>query len=81
MTRTPTCRDGVLFLMDYTEGRMPAKRRSALEAHVGGCRRCQGFLASYCATPGILRRATTARLPAPLGRRLHRVVSSLPRRA
>ena len=80
MTRTPTCRDGVQFLMDYTEGRLPAGRRHALETHVGDCRRCQRFLVSYCATPEILRRATATPLPAPLGRRLRRIVSSLPRR-
>lgn len=77
MTRTTTCRDGVRVLMDVTEGRLPARRRRAVEAHVGRCRRCQGFVASYRATPGILRRATAARLPASLGRRLARVVRSL----
>jgi anti-sigma factor RsiW len=77
MTRTATCRDGVGILMDFTEGRLPARRRRALEAHVGGCRRCQGFVASYRATPDILRRATAVRLPSPLRRRLRRVVSSL----
>ena len=80
MTRTLTCRDGVRVLMDVTEGRLPSRRRRAVEAHVGGCRRCQGFVASYRATPGILRRATAARVPAALGRRLRRVVRSLPRR-
>ena len=80
MTRTLTCRDGVRVLMDVTEGRLSARRRRAVEAHVGGCRRCQGFVASYRATPGILRRATAARLPASLGRRLGRIVRSLPSR-
>jgi len=79
VTRTVTCRDGVRSLMEVTEGRLHGRRRRALEAHVGGCRRCQGFVASYRATPGILRRATAAPLPPPLGRRLRRVVSALRR--
>jgi anti-sigma factor RsiW len=79
MTRTLTCRDGVRALMDVTEGRLPARRRRAVEAHVGGCRRCQGFVASYGATPGILRRATATRLPAGPSRRLGRIVRSLGR--
>lgn len=71
-----TCRDGVRVLMDYTEGVLPASRRSAVEAHVGGCRRCQRFVRSYRETPRILRNATDASMPARLGRRLHRVLAT-----
>ena len=78
-TRNVTCRDGVRALIDLTEGRLPSRRRRAIEAHVDGCRRCRRFVASYRATPGILRRVTAARLPAGPGRRLRLVVASLRR--
>jgi anti-sigma factor RsiW len=37
---------------------------AALEGHVAGCQRCQAFIASYQATPRILRDATDTPLPA-----------------
>ena len=77
MTRTMTCRDGVRILMDFTEGVLPAPLRHAVEDHVGGCRRCQRFVRSYRETPRIMRRATVARMPAGLGRRLHRMIGEL----
>ena len=80
MTGTMTCRDGVRILMDYTEGVLPETMRHAVEAHVGGCRRCQGFLHSYGETPRIVRRATDTRMPAEVGRRLGRIIAALPGR-
>ena len=77
MKGSVTCRDGVRVLIDYTEGVLSAPRRSAVEAHVGICARCQGFVRSYRATPRILREATAARLPARLGGRLRRMVAGL----
>lgn len=78
--KTMTCRDGVRVLMDYTEGVMSASRRRAVEAHVGGCVRCQRFVRSYCETPRILREATVTSMPERLGRRLRRMVVALPNR-
>jgi anti-sigma factor RsiW len=60
------CQSGVELLMDYLEGQLPADVRAELEAHVAGCARCTAFVASYRATPEILRRATLAALPAEL---------------
>jgi anti-sigma factor RsiW len=60
------CASGVELLMDYLEGELPAGTRAAIEAHVAGCERCQAFVESYRATPGILRRATAAALPPEL---------------
>ena len=57
------CLTGVELLMDYLEGVLPADVHAALEAHVAGCARCAAFVASYCATPRILREATAAALP------------------
>ena len=57
------CVSGVELLMDYLEGVLPADVQAALEAHVEGCARCAAFVASYRATPRILREATASRLP------------------
>jgi anti-sigma factor RsiW len=62
--REIVCSSGVELLMDYLEGVLSADVRAALDEHVAGCRRCAAFVASYCATPRILRDATTATLPA-----------------
>jgi anti-sigma factor RsiW len=58
------CVSGVELLMDYLEGVLTADVRAALDEHVAGCSRCAAFVASYLATPRILREATTAPLPA-----------------
>lgn len=60
------CQNGVGLLMDYLEDQLPADVRAELEAHVAGCPRCTAFVASYRATPEVLRRATLAALPADL---------------
>jgi anti-sigma factor RsiW len=52
------CRSGVDQLMDYLEGVLPPAVVSAIDSHVLGCERCQAFLASYRATPRIMRDAT-----------------------
>jgi anti-sigma factor RsiW len=57
------CASGVELLMDYLEGVLPGDVRAALDAHVAGCERCAAFVASYQATPRILRNATTMTLP------------------
>jgi anti-sigma factor RsiW len=60
------CASGVELLMDFLEGALPGDVRAALEAHVAACPRCTAFVASYLATPRILREATQAALPAEL---------------
>ncbi len=57
------CASGVELLMEYLEGSLAPDVHAALEAHVAGCARCVAFLASYQATPRILREATLAALP------------------
>jgi anti-sigma factor RsiW len=57
------CSSGVALLMDYLEGVLPAEMNAALEAHVAGCARCTAFVASYQATPRIVRDATAMTLP------------------
>jgi anti-sigma factor RsiW len=58
------CVSGVGLLIDYLEGQLPASTMTSLEGHVAGCQRCQAFIASYQATPRILRDATDTPLPA-----------------
>jgi hypothetical protein len=72
MKREMTCRAGVALAMDYLEGRLGARVRSAIDRHVAGCRRCQGFVTSYVETPRILRWATHERMPRRVGRELRR---------
>jgi anti-sigma factor RsiW len=65
-----TCASGVARLMDYLEGVLPAETARELESHVAGCERCRAYVASYRATPRILRDATAADLPAEVERSL-----------
>ena len=58
------CASGVDLLMDFLEGVLPAEVSAAIAEHVAGCARCAAFVASYQATPRILRDATAANLPA-----------------
>jgi anti-sigma factor RsiW len=60
------CASGVELLMDYLEDVLPADVRAALDDHVAGCPRCVAFIASYRATPRILRDATAMAMPADL---------------
>ena len=60
------CASGVELLMDYLEGVLPADVNAALEAHVAGCAKCTAFVASYQATPRIVRDATALTLPPDL---------------
>ena len=60
------CMSGVELLMEYLEGAMATDVRAAIEAHVAGCPRCDGFIASYLETPRIVRDATRMEMPADL---------------
>jgi len=62
------CMHGVDLLADYLDDLLPSDVRTSLERHVLGCERCQAFLASYQATPKILREATDVVLPDDLRR-------------
>ena len=61
-----SCKTGVELLMDYLEGVVPSDVRTLLESHVSGCPKCTAFIASYLATPRILREATAAAMPPEL---------------
>ena len=72
------CVSGVELLADYLEGTLAPDVRASLERHVVGCERCRAFLASYQATPRILRDATDVVLPADLRARLTLWLKSRP---
>ncbi len=72
------CRSGVELLADYLDGVLPADVSASLEAHVVGCERCRAFLASYQATPAILRGATDVVLPADLRASLTAWIAKVP---
>jgi anti-sigma factor RsiW len=42
-----TCRDVNDFLDDYVSHALAADERARFEAHLGACRHCRAFLASY----------------------------------
>ena len=65
-----SCEAGVELLMDYLEGVVPDDVRTILESHVAGCPKCTAFVASYVATPRILREATAVAMPEELQRSL-----------
>jgi len=65
-----SCQTGVELLMDYLEGVVPEDMRTSLDSHVAGCPKCTAFVASYLATPRILRDATAAAVPPELQRSL-----------
>ena len=65
-----SCQTGVELLMDYLEGVVPEDVRTILDSHVAGCSKCTAFVASYLATPRILRDATAAAMPPELQRSL-----------
>ena len=65
-----SCETGVALLMDYLEGMVPDDMRAMLESHVAGCPKCTAFVASYVATPRILREATAAAMPPEVQRSL-----------
>lgn len=65
-----SCRTGVELLMDYLEGVVPEDMRTLLDSHVAGCPKCTAFVASYLATPRIVRDATAAAMPPELQRSL-----------
>ena len=60
------CMSGVTLLMEYLEGALAMEVRTAIEAHVAGCPRCDAFIASYRETPRIMRNATSMEMPADL---------------
>ena len=64
------CASGVELLMDFLEDVLPADVKAALEKHVSGCGRCAAFVASYQATPRIVRNATDVTLTADIERSL-----------
>lgn len=66
MSEPLVCSSGVELLGDYLEDALPIDVRDRITAHVSGCPRCQAFVASYRATPQMLRDATLASLPAEL---------------
>ena len=71
------CINGVDLLADYLEDLLPTDARASLERHVLGCERCQAFLASYQATPQILREATDVVLPDDLRRSIQAWMKTL----
>ena len=72
------CVTGVELLADYLEGLLPSDVSASLEEHVIGCERCRAFLASYQATPRVLRNATDVVLPADLRAKLKAWLESRP---
>ena len=71
------CVSGVALLMDYLDGVLPDETRLAIDAHVASCPKCTAFVASYRATPRILRDATETSVPEELQESLKKWLRSL----
>lgn len=68
-----TCRQLIDFLDDYVEGTQPPDVRAAFEAHLGVCKACRDYLATYRDTIRLTQAAgdsdaTTSGAPADLVR-------------
>ena len=61
-----SCKTGVELLMDYLEGAVSSDVRTLIESDVDGCQKGTAFIASYLATPRIVREATAAAMPPEL---------------
>lgn len=66
----PKCPEVVALLLDYLEERLPPQTRAELERHLGGCRSCESYLASYRSTVDLLHSITESDLPPELHMRL-----------
>jgi anti-sigma factor RsiW len=74
-----TCRQLIEFLADYLDGALPADQRAAFERHVGACRACADYLATYRETIRVTRAvaATTGRCnPPPMPDDLVRAITT-----
>jgi anti-sigma factor RsiW len=69
-----SCRETVSCLLDHVERRLGSTRARRLESHLKECPRCREFLASYRATPRIVRRATAVAPDRGVRRRLHAAI-------
>jgi anti-sigma factor RsiW len=52
-----TCRDFASFILDYLENELDGTTRATFEHHLSTCPNCACYLAQYCATVTIGRRA------------------------
>lgn len=66
----PNCPEVMALLLDYMEERLPSEARRELERHLGGCRSCEAYLASYRSTVDLLHSITENDLPPELHTRL-----------
>ncbi len=52
-----TCRELIEFLIDYTDGALPADERKRFEEHLSVCPSCVAYLKSYLKTIELGREA------------------------
>lgn len=52
-----TCRELIDFLDDYVAGSLEPARQAAFESHLGECRGCRNYLATYRAAIRLSREA------------------------
>lgn len=54
-----TCRQLIDFIADYVEGMLEEMARADFERHLGVCRSCQAYLATYRETTVLVRSLAT----------------------
>ena len=54
-----TCRQLIDFIVDYVEGALEEMPRADFERHLGVCRSCQAYLATYRETTALVRSLAT----------------------
>lgn len=57
LRRSIVCRQAVMLMSDYLDGRLPKRDRERLEAHLGECPHCSEYLEQLRVTVASLGRA------------------------
>jgi anti-sigma factor RsiW len=68
--RDMACREVVEVITDYLEGKLSARDRRALEAHLDGCDGCDAYLEQMRTTISLTGRLEPGDVPAELEERL-----------
>jgi anti-sigma factor RsiW len=76
-----TCKELIDFLDDYVDGRLAADERTRFDRHLGVCRDCRSYLASYQATVRLAQNAAAEDVAAGMPKGLIEAIRAARRNA